>query len=178
MTKISRFIEQCVPTAQRVSGGGIREVPITYPVGGRIPTMPPANASQQQHGDFQRHPPILCDACESALHSSGDGTISFLLLDQLTLPLIGCDSHLGQFTTICGFTTEDSAELLSHRPAGGISCPSCHLAPYNLNHPLIPVQNGAVAVLACPEHQVDTIERFQTGLELQQKLTTSLDTLQ
>ena len=178
MTKISRFTEQCVPTAQRVSGDGIREVPITYPVGGRVPIMPPADASQQQHEDFQRHPPILCDACESALHSHGGDTISFLLLDQLTLPLIGCDTHLEQFTTICGFTTEDTAELLSHRPAGGISCPSCHLAPYNLNQPLIPVQSGAAAVLACPEHQTEIVERFHTGLEIQQKLTASPDTLQ
>ncbi|UOO95130.1 hypothetical protein MUK72_00020 [Halococcus dombrowskii] len=99
-------------------------------------------------------------------------------MDQLTLPLVGCDDHLEQFTTICGLTTEDTPELLSHRPAGGINCPSCQFVPYNPQHPLIPVQNGAVAVLACPEHQEEIIERFRTGLETQQKLTASTDTLQ
>ena len=44
--------------------------------------------------------------------------ISFLLFDQLELPLIGCDNHLEQFTTICGLTTEETAKLLPHRPAG------------------------------------------------------------
>ena len=140
--------------------------------------MPPVDASQQQQEEFQTHPPIPCDACESALHSHGDHTISFLLLEQLTLPLIGCDNHLKQFTAICGLTTENTAELLHHRPAGGISCPSCHLAPYNSNQPLIPVQTGAVATLACPEHQGEIVDRFQTGLATQQKLTASLDTPQ
>lgn len=140
--------------------------------------MPPADASQQSHDDFQSHPSIPCDACESALNSQNDHSISFLLMDQLTLPLVGCDDHLEQFTTICGLTTEDTPELLSHRPAGGINCPSCQFVPYNPQHPLIPVQNGAVAVLACPEHQEEIIERFRTGLETQQKLTASTDTLQ
>jgi hypothetical protein len=140
--------------------------------------MPPADASQQQHEDFQSRPLIPCDACESALHSTRSHTVSFLLLDQLTLPLIGCDNHLEQFTAVCGLTTEDTTELLAHRPAGGINCPSCHLAPHNPNQPLIPVQNGAVAVLACPEHQGEIVDRFHTGLATQQKLTASLDTPQ
>ena len=140
--------------------------------------MPPADASQQQHDGFRGRPPIPCDACESALRSQDGHTISFLLVDQLTLPLVGCENHLDQFTAICGLTTEDTAELLSHRPAGGINCPSCRLAPYNPQQPLIPVENGAVAVLACPDHQAGIVERFRTGLETQQTLTASTDTLQ
>ena len=140
--------------------------------------MPPADAPQQQHEGFQSQSAIPCDACESALHSHERRMVSFLLFDQLTLPLVGCDNHLEQFTAICGLTTEDTAELLPHRPAGGVGCPSCRLAPHNPNQPLIRVQNGAVAVLACPEHQAEIVERFQTGLEVQRTLTAPSNTLQ
>jgi len=140
--------------------------------------MSPADSSQQQTDDFQSHPPIQCDACESALHSTSGHTLSFLLLDQLILPLVGCTEHLEKFAAVCGFTTEDTAELLDHRPAGGINCPSCHLAPNNPDQPVIPIQDGAVAILACPEHQEAIVDRFHTGLDLQQQLTASLDTLQ
>jgi hypothetical protein len=99
-------------------------------------------------------------------------------LDQLTVPLIGCDQHREQFTSVCGLTTESTADLLNHRPAGGINCPSCHLAPHNPGHPMIPVTGGAVAVLACPQHQAEIVDRFRTGLETQQQLTSSLNTLQ
>lgn len=138
--------------------------------------MTPVDASQQQPDSPQHRPRVQCDECESALHSHGRHTVAFLLLDQLTVPLISCDDHLEQFTSVCGLTTKDTAELLHHRPAGGICCPSCQLAPNNPNQPVIQVQDGAVAVLACPEHQAEIVNRFRTGLDTQQQLTSALDT--
>jgi hypothetical protein len=137
--------------------------------------MSPADPSQQQPDDSRDHLPIQCDACESALHSRADHAVSFLLLDQLTLPLVGCDDHLEQFTAVCGLTTRDTADLLLHRPAGGVVCPGCRLAPRSTDHPLIPVQDGAVAVLACPEHRVAIVDRFHTGLDTQKQLTAPFD---
>jgi hypothetical protein len=69
------------------------------------------------------------------------------------------------------------AELLDHRPAGGISCPSCQLTLDNPEQPLIPVQNGAVAPLVCPEHQTEIMTRFRAGLDTRRQLTASLDEL-
>ncbi len=135
--------------------------------------MCPAESSTQS-ADALSQPPVQCPACESALQSND--TPSFLLLDQLTVPLVGCDAHLNKFTNICAYTTTDTAELLDHHPAGGVNCPSCHLAAHNPRHPVIPVQNGAVAVLACEDHQSQIVDRFQTGLGTQQQLTTSLNT--
>ncbi|MFB6301478.1 MAG: hypothetical protein ABEH78_01250 [Haloferacaceae archaeon] len=138
--------------------------------------MSPVDASERPSEDPRGHPPIQCDECESTLHGNGNHTVSFLLLDRLTVPLLGCDEHLEQFTSVCGFTTTDAAELLHHRPAGGLGCPSCQFAPYSPSQPVIPVQDGAVAVLACPEHQTELVERFRTGLETRQQITASLDT--
>lgn len=137
--------------------------------------MPPEDPPRRQTDDVRGQPPVPCDACASALYSAGDHMLSFLLLDQLTVPVVGCEDHLEQFTAVCGYTTEDTAELLDHHPAGGVGCPSCHLAPHNPEQPVIPVRDGAVAVLACPEHQSEIVERFYTGLDTHQQLTTSLD---
>lgn len=121
-------------------------------------------------------PAIQCEECESAVQSGGQQALSFLLLDQLTIPVISCDDHLERFSAVCGLTSEDRADLLHHRPAGGISCPSCRLAPYNSAQAVIPVQDGALVPVACPEHQSEIVQRFQTGLQTQQQLTSNLST--
>lgn len=117
-----------------------------------------------------------CSACRSALRSPGRDSVVFLLLDTLTVPVIGCREHLEQLRSICAHTTRGSAELLEHRPAGGIPCPGCRLAPSGIEQPVIPVGDGAVAVLACRSHCSDLLERFDTGLRTRQRITTSLDT--
>ncbi len=119
-------------------------------------------------------PAIRCDACQSAFHSESQQAVSFLLLDQLTIPIVSCDDHLEQFASICGLTSEDTAKLLDHRPAGGICCPSCRLAPYNVARPMIPVEEGAIVPMACPAHQSEIIQRFHTGLETQHHLSSPL----
>jgi len=129
-----------------------------------------------QSEEFAGAPTAPCTACEAALQSPDQQHLSFLLLDQHTIPVVGCDEHQEEFTTICGYTTDESADLVEHQPAGGIGCPSCHLAPYNLQQPVVPVGTGAVSILACPEHQSEIISRYQAGLETRQQLTTSLDT--
>jgi len=137
--------------------------------------MPPAESPPQPPDEFGSRPPIQCDACESALNNGEDRTVSFLLLDHHTVPLVGCDDHLSQFATVCGYTSEDTADLLEHRPAGGIACPSCHLAAHSPRQPVVPVQDGAVAVLGCPDHQSTVVQRFHQGLATQEQLTASLD---
>ncbi|ELY96181.1 hypothetical protein C483_00105 [Natrialba hulunbeirensis JCM 10989] len=119
---------------------------------------------------------IGCDACQSVVQSDGQQDVAFLLLDQLTISVLSCDEHLEQFSSVCGLTSEDTADLLHHRPAGGVSCPGCRLAPYNSSHPLIQVQDGALIPMACPKHQSKIVQRFHTGLQTQQQLTTGLDT--
>lgn len=119
---------------------------------------------------------IQCDECRSIVQSGGKQALSFLLLDQLTIPIISCDDHLEQFSSICGLTTKDTADLLHHHPAGGISCPSCRLAPYNSAQAMIRVQDGAIVPMACPQHQSEIVQRFQTGLQTQQQLTSGLST--
>ncbi|PGF14523.1 hypothetical protein CP556_20655 [Natrinema sp. CBA1119] len=127
--------------------------------------------------DFQ-HPQsaIHCDKCRSAVQSGSQQALSFLLLDQLTIPIISCDDHLKRFTSVCGLTSEDTAEFLHHRPAGGISCPSCRLAPYNSAQTMIPVQEGAIVPMACSKHQSEIVQRFHTGLQTQQQIDSSLST--
>lgn len=127
-----------------------------------------------QSDDDRDHPPVQCNGCRSALHSPSRQETSFLLLGQLAVPLLGCDEHLERFSTICGWTSDDAPELLDHPPAGGIRCPSCRLAPYDPGKPLVAVQDGAVAVTACVEHQSEIVERFRTGLQTQQQLTSDL----
>lgn len=138
--------------------------------------MPSEEFYQPQSDMNQGQSAIHCESCQSALRSDSHQAVSFLLLDQLTIPLISCDDHLEQFTSLCGLTTEDTATLLHHHPAGGICCPACRLAPYTSAQPIISLQDGAIAVIACPEHQAEIANRFQTGLQTQQQLTSTLGT--
>lgn len=119
---------------------------------------------------------VRCDDCQSVVESGGQQEFSFLLLEQLTIPVLGCDDHLEQFASVCELTAEESAELLDHRPAGGLPCPGCRLAPYDSPHPLIQVRNGAVVPMACSDHQSEILERFRTGLRTRHQLTTDLGT--
>lgn len=141
-----------------------------------VTIMSPADTQRQPAEGPSGHPPIQCGECRSALHSSGRDAVSFLLLDELTIPLVGCDEHLEQFCSICALTTAEEPELLDYHPAGGIHCPGCRLAPHNPEQPVIPVEDGAIVVLACPQHQSDIISRFDSGLQTRQQLTTSLET--
>ena len=119
---------------------------------------------------------IPCGACRSALEPESAQSVSFLLLDELTIPVLGCEDHLAEFTEVCGFTTSDTADLLGHHPAGGVQCPGCRNARYDASHPMIAVHDGAVVVTACPDHQSEILQRFQTGLETRQQLTADLGT--
>lgn len=118
---------------------------------------------------------IRCEECRSTVRSGGRQALSFLLVDRLTVPVLSCEEHLERFASICELTVEDGADLLHHRPAGGLPCPGCRLAPYSSSHPVIRVQDGAIVPMACPEHQSEIAQRYRTGLETRQRLTTGLD---
>jgi len=138
--------------------------------------MPPSgNPDRIPEEDLERLRSDHCEACHAALKSIGRDTVSFLLLDQFTVPLVGCKDHLEQFRSVCALTTEDSVELLDHIPAGGVPCPGCRLARHNPHQAIIPVDDGIVPVLACPTHQADIAERYHTGLETHQQLTSSIN---
>jgi hypothetical protein len=114
-------------------------------------------------------PTVTCTDCTSAFRSPA-GT-SFLLLDQVTAPVIGCETHLSEFAAICGYATAETPQTVAYRPAGGVACPSCRLAVHNPRQPVIPVTDGAVGIVACPEHQTTILNRFHTGLETKQQVT-------
>ncbi len=111
-----------------------------------------------------------CEDCEAALESGGRQAVSFLLLDTLTVPLVGCKTHLEQFRAICEFTTEESVRLLSHVPAGGIQCPGCRRMNHATEIPVVLIEGGAVGVLGCSRHAEEVLGRFQSGLEIRQQL--------
>ena len=119
-------------------------------------------------------PPLVdrphCPDCRAALESGGRQAISFLLVETLTVPVVGCEDHLEEFRAICELTTEGSAELLDHLPAGGIQCPACRNHQQGGGMPLIFVEAGAVGVLACERHATAVIECYQSGRQTRQQL--------
>lgn len=119
-------------------------------------------------------PGPACDDCEAALESGGRQAVSFLLVDTLTVPLVGCDAHLEQFRAICEFTSEEPAQLLSHLPAGGIQCPGCRHAHHSPGIPVVMIEGGAVGIPACSTHAEEALDRFQSGLQTRQQLGTDL----
>lgn len=140
--------------------------------------MPRRETQRTLPDAHEEHPAIQCESCASAIRSPGREVTSFLLLDNLTVPLVGCSEHLEQFRAVCGHTTQQRADLLDHRPAGGISCPGCRLAPHNPYQPMIPMDDGAIAVLACSTHQTEIIDRFHAGLQTRQQITSSIASFQ
>lgn len=139
--------------------------------------MSPNDTDQSPEDELASQPSIRCAACNSALQSPGKDTVSFLLIDHLKIPIVGCDDHLEQFRSVCGLTTEADPELLSHLPAGGVPCVGCRQERYTTEQSLLPIDGGALGVLACPTHQSAIIDRYRTGLQTQQHLTSSLDTV-
>ena len=114
--------------------------------------------------------PVPCAACRAALSSPGRETVSFLLLDQFTVPVVGCDDHLERFRAVCGFTTDGSAQLLAHPPAGGVPCPGCRLSGHGTARSLIPIEGGATVVLGCPDHQSAIAQRYRLGRRTREQL--------
>ena len=114
------------------------------------------------------HPP--CPDCRAALEATDRDAISFLLVGSLTVPVVGCEVHLEQFRLLCGLASEETAKLLSHRPAGGIVCPGCRRADRSHEHPVVRIGHGAVAVLACEAHEDEVLDRLQAGLQARGEL--------
>lgn len=112
-----------------------------------------------------------CPDCQEALETGGRQAISFLLIDTLTVPVVGCDAHLEEFRAICELSTDGSADLLEHLPAGGIQCPACRNHDQAGGMPLIFVEAGVVGVLACETHAKELIECYKSGLEARQQLS-------
>ena len=141
--------------------------PITYVSATRLRSyaMGPDDGLAGQLG-----PELQCDDCEKALESGGRQAVSFLLLDTLTMPLVGCEAHLEQFRAICELTTEESAELLSHVPAGGVQCPGCRHSNHSMGMPVVLIEAGAVGVLGCSTHAQEVLDRFESGLEIRRQL--------
>jgi len=121
-------------------------------------------------------PPVPCEDCRNALRSQSRDSVSFLLLDQFTLPVVGCPDHLEQFRAVCGLTTDGRAQLLSYQPAGGITCPACRRSSHATGHAMVPVAGGAAMLLGCPDHQSTIVDRYQTGQLTRQRLTDDFDT--
>jgi hypothetical protein len=117
---------------------------------------------------------VSCAACRATLRSGGRDALSVLLVDRLRIPVVGCDDHLDRFAATCDLGSDGSTDLLGHRPAGGITCPTCRLAPRSPEQALVAVDDGAVAVVACPRHRDAVVDRFAAGARTRRRLPTDL----
>ena len=134
----------------------------------REPTFRPPEA-------VDHHRSVGCAACEAALRSPGRDSLSFLVLGRFTVPLVGCDDHAERFGSVCDLAADGDVSLLAHRPAGGITCPGCRRAPQRVQQPVVPVGDGQLAVLACPDHRSELVGQFGAGLRARHHLDASLD---
>jgi hypothetical protein len=121
------------------------------------------------------HRPVGCAACGAALRSPGRDSISFLVSERFTVPLVGCDDHAKRFGSLCDLAVDGDVSLLEHRPAGGITCPGCRRAPQQVRQPVVPVDDGRLAVLACPDHRSELVAQFNAGLRARHHLESSID---
>lgn len=113
--------------------------------------------------------PVECADCRAALAAGGRESTAFLLADHLTVPVVGCDRHREELRAVCTLATAETAELFEHRPAGGIRCPACRLAGTG-SQPVVSVADGGIAVIACPAHRSELLDRYRAGLETRRQL--------
>lgn len=159
-----------VAPAERGRGRVARSTPLTEREPRRVTMAPTPDRPVADADTDAALGTVACEACRDRLRSAGRGAVAFLLLDHLRVPIVGCDDHRERFASVCGLTSTEGAELLTHRPAGGLACPGCRNAPRRASQPVLPVDDGVVAVVACARHREAVVGRYEAGLEARSAL--------